>query len=96
MQVQSSSVLRRSFRVSHDLPEDDRVAFFDDGRSELVIVNALGGAIWHLLDGQLSVHDIAEILSLEVQGAPSVADVEAQVQSFLQILLDRHAVELVD
>jgi len=79
MQVQPSSVLRRSFRVSHDLPEDDRVAFFDDARSELVIVNALGGAIWHLLDGELSVHDIAEILSREVEGAPAVGDVEQQV-----------------
>jgi hypothetical protein len=96
MQVKPSSVLRRSFRVSHDLPEEDRVAFFDDARSELVIVNSLGGAIWHLLDGQLSVRAIAEILSQEVQSAPGVDDVEAQVQSYLQILLDRQAVELVD
>lgn len=95
MQVQSTSVLRRVFRVSHELPEEGRLAFFDDAQSELVVVNALGGAIWHLLDGQLSVAEIARILSEEVQSAPSVVEVEQQVRAFLQTLLDRRAVELV-
>jgi hypothetical protein len=71
------------------------VAFFDEAQSELVVVNALGGAIWQLLDGQLTVSDIARLLSEEVAGAPDVTEVEAQVRSFLQLLLDRHAVELV-
>lgn len=87
------SVLRRVWQVSHELPEEERVAFFDEAASELVVVNALGGAIWQLLDGKSSIGELAELIAEEVQGAPEVGEVERELLAYLQQLLERGAVE---
>lgn len=94
MSIHGNSVLRRVWLVSHELP-DEEVAFFDEPRSELVVVNGVGGAIWQLLDGVLDVTEICQMLSEEVQGAPGPDLLEAQVIAFLQMLLERKAVEVV-
>jgi hypothetical protein len=94
-EMDGNTVLKRAWRVSHELPEENRIAFFDEAQSELVVVNALGGAVWQLLDGQLTVDELCQMLSEEVQGAPEAEQVKAQVLPFLSGLLERHAVERV-
>lgn len=89
------SVLRRVWQVSHELPEEERVAFFDEAASELVVVNAVGGAIWQLLDGESSVRELSELIAEEVQGAPDAAEVERALLGYLKALLERGAVEEV-
>jgi hypothetical protein len=94
-EIARDTVFRRLWKVSHDLPEENQVAFFDQSQSELVVVNALGGAVWELLDGQRSVGSIADILAEEVQNAPDRDAVLAQVVTFLRGLCDRQAIEVV-
>ena len=92
MEISENSVCKRAFRVSHELPDEHKVAFFDESKSELVVVNALGGAIWQMLDGELSVRGICDLLLEEVQDAPPREQVEREVISFLQSLLARQAI----
>lgn len=95
MKIEGTTIFKRAFRVSHDLPDEHKVAFFDEAQSELVVVNAIGGAIWHLLDGQTSVQDIVQILEQEVEGAPAKEETHKEVERFLSALLERRAIEVV-
>ena len=94
-ELSSTSVLKRAWRVSHELPDEHKVAFFDEAQSELVVVNSLGGAIWQLLDGELSVAELSELLATEVDGAPARDEVEREVIAYLRVLVERKAVEIV-
>lgn len=94
-QIRPESVFRRVWQVSHDLPEEGQVAFFDEGRSELVVVNSVGGAVWQLLDGERTVRDIAELLASEVQGAPPPDSVFETVVTFLNQLEGRGSIQEV-
>lgn len=86
---------RKLWRISHDLPDQDQVALFDEQRSELVMLNPLGGEIWDLVDGKRSVGDIARHLKETVETAPELPQIETEVQAFLSDLAARGAVELV-
>ncbi len=96
MEITEECVFQRAWRVSHELPEENKVAFFDEAQSELVVVNAMGGAIWQLLDGKLSVKEICSILETEVEGVPDRQDIEDQVQQFLSSLLERKAIQVTN
>ncbi len=96
MEIEETSVFQRSWRVSHDLPEENKVAFFDEAQSELVVVNALGGVIWQMLDGARSVKDICDVLFSEVNEPPPREQLEREVRKFLAELLERNAISFVD
>lgn len=95
MKIEATTIFKRAFRVSHDLPDDHKVAFFDEAQSELVVVNAIGGAIWHLIDGATSVEEIVQILVNEVDGAPPEEQLRGEVERFLASLLSRQAILVV-
>jgi hypothetical protein len=95
MDIAEHEIFKRTWRVSHELPDENKIAFFDEAQSELVVVNALGGAIWQLLDGKLSVRDICVILCEDVQGAPPSDQVGLEVRAFLSSLLERKAITRV-
>lgn len=95
MKIEATTIFKRAFRVSHDLPDDNKVAFFDEAQSELVVVNAIGGAIWHLIDGATSVEEIVQILVNEVDGAPPEEQLRGEVERFLASLLSRQAILVV-
>lgn len=90
-----SATFRRVWKVSHELPEAERMALFDADRSELVVVNALGREVWDNLDGVRSVRELVEFLRGEVESPPDQADAEREVLVFLSDLHKRGAIELV-
>lgn len=94
-QLQAETVFRKRWKVSHDLEEDGQVAFFDEEQSELVVVNAIGAAVWELLDGERTLAQIASELAGVVPDAPSYGAVLAEVQKFVAELYERQAVEPV-
>ncbi len=90
--LKSNTVFRKVWTISHDLPDENQVAFFDEDRSELVLVNELGGAIWGLLDGARSVGEISQLLASEVKDAPNEEEVKTLVFAFLEDLSARNAI----
>jgi hypothetical protein len=90
--VELNSVLRRAWRTAHELPEENRLALFDEVKSELVILNEVGGAVWAKLDGKKTVGEIAAELLAEATGAPSEVAAQAQVVAFIEDMLERQAV----
>ncbi len=93
--VRSEIVYRRVWKVSHDLPDENQVALFDQERSELLMINAVGAEIWDLLDGRRSLGDIVQELRALSPDAPEPEEMLVQVEQFLQMLLSRGAIELV-
>ena len=57
-------------------------------------LNAVGQAVWDLIDGERTVGMIAADLRARVTGAPS--ELEANVEQFLQSALERDLVSIVD
>lgn len=85
-------VFSRLWQVSHELPETGETVVFDAGRSELLVLNPIGGAIWELLDGARSVSDIVSVLVAEVESAPSSGEVAIEVRRFLSDMVARGAI----
>lgn len=94
--LSAASTFRRIWKVSHSLPEMDRMALFDAERSELVVLNALGREVWHALDGVRTVRELALALRGEAEGAPDQERAEQEVLMFLSDLHRRGAVELLE
>ena len=91
--IHPSAVFSRSWSVCHEL-EEGRVALFDEEKSELLVLNPIGGAIWELVDGKNSVQQIVQELA-SVETAPSEAEIQEEVARFINDLLGRHALEQV-
>ena len=91
----ADAVLQREHQVSHELKDTDQLAVFDAQASELVVLNGIGGAVWAMLDGQMSLGDIAQEVAEHVPNAPSREEVEVEVIRFAQSLLERQAVSVV-
>lgn len=89
------ATFRRVWKVSHELPEMDRMALFDADRSELVVLNALGREVWDNLDGVRTVRELVESLRQRAESPPDQAEAERQVLVFLTDLHARGAVELI-
>lgn len=87
-----SSIYRRVWRVTHELPDSDQTVLFDPASSELLVLSDSGAAIWYLLDGERSEADIIEFIRAERPDAPpSLPD---EVAAFLSDLLARRAIEI--
>ena len=86
-----NTVLSHAWAVSHELTDSGQLAFFDESRSELVVVNALGGAVWDLVDGHRSLGEIVDILLEEAPEPPIRSVAESQVLEFVRSLLARQA-----
>lgn len=82
----------RVWKISHELPEDGRLALFDEEESRLLVLNALGAAFWSRLDGSTTLGDIAREIAESVQGAPEPEDVLKLSQPFLNELFRRGAI----
>ena len=95
MALNAESVLERVWLVSEDLDEEGQLALFDEQRSELLVLNGIGGAIWHELDGQISLGDLAQTLSSEIAGAPDAATVLKEMSEFAEAMLERGALRVV-
>jgi len=81
--------------VSHELPEEGRVALFDEEGSQLVVLNEVGGEIWRLLENPLRGDELVAELSRSIEQTPPEEEVRAEVLRFLNDLYQRGAVELV-
>lgn len=93
--ISPASTFRRVWKVSHALPEMDRMALFDADRSELVVLNAVGREVWKRLDGIRTVQELALLLRGEAEEAPDQDQAEREVLAFLTDLHERGAVELL-
>lgn len=93
--IDENTVLDKLYKVSHELDDGRQLAVFDAEKSELMVFNELAVAIWSLLDGQITLGEIAEELASHVAEAPSLPEVTGQVILFAQDLLERGAVSLV-
>lgn len=85
------SVCRRVWRVAHELRDTDETVLFDESQNELLVLSASGAAVWHLLDGQKTLGQIAEFIASVATGAP--AEVEGEVIDFALVLAQRGAIE---
>lgn len=73
---------RRRWLVAHELPDSGEVAVFDEGRSELLLLNAVAGMAWSLADGNRTIGEIALELMLVAEAPPARDEVEAQLLAF--------------
>ncbi|HSC86945.1 MAG TPA: PqqD family protein [Polyangiaceae bacterium] len=87
--------LRRRWSVSHELPETEQTVIFDPARSELLVLNDAGGALWHLLDGQRDLGAVADFIRAERADAPPRDALLAQFEPLISELLSRGAIEIV-
>ena len=89
------SILRRRLQVTHEMQHENQLAIFDDTKSELVMLNATGGAMWTLLDGKTSLGEIARDMAEAIQNAPPQAAVLESLLGFAEELVARGAVEVL-
>jgi hypothetical protein len=85
-----NSICCRVWRVAHELPETDETVLFDEKENELLVLSATGAAVWHLLDGQRTLGQIARFIASSAPLAP--ADVEGEVIDFALVLGARGAI----
>lgn len=86
-----NSVCGRVWRVAHELPDTDETVLFDEGENELLVLSSTGAAVWHLLDGQRTLREIAEFIEEALPEAPQ--NVERGVIDFALVLGARGAIE---
>jgi len=70
--------------VLHEVPETGETALCNTQRGELLVLNDVGAAVWHLVDGKRTVAEIVEFVRDNVEAA--AADVEGDVLAFLSEL----------
>lgn len=93
--IDHTTILRRNLDVAHQLESENQLAVFDHTRSELVVLNATGGAFWELLDGEATLGQIAQEMAECIQGAPNSEEVMQLLIGLAEQLLERSAVEIV-
>jgi hypothetical protein len=86
-----TSICCRVWRVAHELPETDETVLFDEGKNELLVLSATGAAVWHLLDGERTLRQIAQFIAGSLPQAP--ASIEGEVVDFALALGTRGAIE---
>jgi len=91
--LEESSVLVRRWAVSHELPEGGGTVLFDEVRSELLVLNETGGALWYLLDGERSLAEVCAILVGHFPEGPHPAQALEQLSPVVSQWLERGAVE---
>lgn len=78
--------------LTHEVEGDGELVVFDQAGNQLLVLNEVGAAVWLLIDGQRTVHEIAGLI---VQTLPApLDDVVRDVGEFLKGLRDDGLVEL--
>jgi hypothetical protein len=78
--------------VAHEVEDSGDVVIFDDKGNRLLLLNDIGAAVWLLLDGERSVHEIARVITETLPADP--AKVETDVQAFIDSLAAHGVIEL--
>jgi hypothetical protein len=81
----------RADTVMHELEEQGEAVIYDADGNQLIVLNGMGAAVWHLMDGKRSVGDIEREIVDALAAKP--ADVERDVSAFLSSLEERGLVE---
>jgi len=79
------------WRVAHELPETDETVLFDEAQHQLLVLSSTGAAVWHLLDGQRTLGQIAEFMESILPTEPDRA--LRDVIDFALVLAARGAIE---
>ena len=91
-EISEETVFSRLWAVDYPLPDESQHVLFDEGKNELVMINATGALIWSLIDGKRTVRSIVDELTQLADGAPPRAEAKQAVCSFLEDLHRRQAV----
>lgn len=86
-----NSICGRVWRAAHELPDTDETVLFDEAENQLLVLSSTGAAVWHLLDGQRTLGQIAAFIGELMPAAPT--SVEAEVIDFAHVLAARGAIE---
>jgi hypothetical protein len=76
--------------LTHEVEESGDVIVYDQAGQQLLALNAIGAAVWYLIDGRRSEAEIVDMLVESVQA--DRARVSADVASFLDDLVARGVV----
>lgn len=85
------SICGRVWRATHELPETDETVLYDEAQNQLLVLSATGAAVWHLLDGQRTLAEVATFIAEASPEAP--ANIESEVVDFALVLAGRGAIE---
>jgi len=88
-----TAVPRRLWVVSHELPDNGQTVVFDESRSELLMLNGTGGAVWESIDGKRDVAAIVDFLAERLEQAPSRQELIETTRAFLLSMAARGALE---
>jgi len=75
---------RLEFAVARDVPETGECVVLDPRQGRIVALNAMGAAVWDLLDGSREAAQVVDVV-VQATGAPR-ADVERDVAALLERL----------
>lgn len=77
--------------MTHDLEDEDQLVVYDSAGERLVVLNQIGAAIFHLVDGKRTTADIASFLRENLPaGVPESC--ESDVEAFLDSLVSHGVV----
>jgi hypothetical protein len=79
--------------VVHEVPETNETVVCHVDGGTLLVLNDVGAAVWHLVDGRRTVDDIAAFVASTVGVAEDVA--QRDVQAFVETLRERGVVDVV-
>ena len=86
-------VVRKSLSAAWQRVDGEVVLLNVDGH-ELLGLNAIGGRVWDLIDGQRSIGQLVDALVAEFSAVPA-ATIAADVDRFVRELLAEKMIELV-
>lgn len=90
------SKLARRAKLAHEVDETGEVVVFDESGNRLLMLNQIGAAVWLLIDGERTGHDIAALIVENLGGERvEIGRVEHDVQAFVGSLIEHGVVELV-
>ena len=78
--------------TTHEIEQTDETVLFDDRGGQLLVLNAVGAAVWLLADGERDIVAIAREIA-ETLGETE-AKVRSDVEAFVGTLKERGLVEL--
>jgi hypothetical protein len=85
----------RKASLAHEVDETGEVVVFDAEGNRLLMLNQIGAAVWLLIDGVRTNHDIAQMIVETMVVEPGVAgQVESDVDAFVRHLVEHGVVEL--
>ena len=84
--------IRRRAGVSYE-PSGDTVVILDADGTVMTTLNPIGAVIWKALDGERGAGELARDLISQFEGV-TLVDLEADITSFVESLVESHLVDL--